>query len=204
MGLGLVTAAFCLVRTVLNVENVNQDSTWESVPNWYYRSWEVNIGIIAACIPALRPGYRAVTTAVRSYASMRSSNRHTSASHKRFHGPSDSDPTVDAKYVDGYEDKLHLAKELVMPGVQPDEGAMNFARHEASVEADRARAYGGGDEGFAMGGLKGDLGTVEQGIKKTTWFDVDRGSSTTHIERNHSESGLGSQSDSYGDERTFL
>lgn len=29
-----------------------------SVPNWYWRTWEVLFGVVAACIPTLRPLYK--------------------------------------------------------------------------------------------------------------------------------------------------
>ncbi|MCJ1374253.1 hypothetical protein MMC20_005485 [Loxospora ochrophaea] len=58
MGLGVITGSICLARTVLNNENVNGDPTWVSVQNWHLRSWEVCIGIVAASIPAIHPGYR--------------------------------------------------------------------------------------------------------------------------------------------------
>ncbi|MCJ1368199.1 hypothetical protein MMC16_007340 [Acarospora aff. strigata] len=51
------TGALCIARTVLNWQNVTDDPTWISIDNWYLRSWEVCIGIIAASVPTLRPGY---------------------------------------------------------------------------------------------------------------------------------------------------
>ncbi|MCJ1386799.1 hypothetical protein MMC17_009926 [Xylographa soralifera] len=58
MGLGVITGCICIARAVLNWQNdYSQDPTWVSVPNWYLRSWEVCVGIIAASIPTLRPGY---------------------------------------------------------------------------------------------------------------------------------------------------
>ncbi|MCJ1294436.1 hypothetical protein MMC34_005994 [Xylographa carneopallida] len=58
MGMGVITGCICIARAVLNWENdYSQDPTWVSVPNWYLRSWEVCVGIIAASIPTLRPGY---------------------------------------------------------------------------------------------------------------------------------------------------
>lgn len=41
-----------------------------------------------------------------------------------------------------------------------------------SAEADRAREYGAGEEGFAMNYLPGDMKTADQGIKKTTRIEV--------------------------------
>ena len=58
MGLGVVTGSLSIVRTALNYQNESPDPTWGSIPNWYWRSWEVFFGIAAACIPTLRPGYK--------------------------------------------------------------------------------------------------------------------------------------------------
>lgn len=58
MGLGVITGSLSIVRTVLNGQNVAHDPTWDSIPNWYWRTWEVFFGIAAACIPTLRPGYK--------------------------------------------------------------------------------------------------------------------------------------------------
>ena len=44
-----------------------------------------------------------------------------------------------------------------------------------SAEADRAREYGVGEDGFAMNYLPGDLKTAEKGIKK--FAEVTNGSS---------------------------
>ena len=57
MCLGLFTGAFCLVRTVLNDEALPLDRTYNGIINWLWRLFEVTIGIIAACIPTLRPLY---------------------------------------------------------------------------------------------------------------------------------------------------
>lgn len=65
MGLGVITGSLSIVRTVLNGQNVTNDPTWLSIPNWYWRTWEVFFGIVAACIPTLRPGYVWLCTKVR-------------------------------------------------------------------------------------------------------------------------------------------
>jgi len=62
------------VRTALNYQNVTNDPTCRtplsevitlltrekglSIPNWYWRTWEVLFGVVAACIPTLRPLYK--------------------------------------------------------------------------------------------------------------------------------------------------
>lgn len=57
MCLGYITGSFCLVRTVLNDESLPLDATYNGIVNWVWRLFEVTIGIIAACIPTLRPLY---------------------------------------------------------------------------------------------------------------------------------------------------
>ena len=65
MCLGFITGAFCLVRTVLNDESVPLDATYTGIVNWVWRLFEVSIGIIAACIPTLRPLYGYVMKKIR-------------------------------------------------------------------------------------------------------------------------------------------
>ncbi|KAL8666118.1 MAG: hypothetical protein Q9168_007547 [Polycauliona sp. 1 TL-2023] len=57
MGLGVLTGFFCLVRTVINNQSFPEDATYGGIVNWVWRLFEVSIGIIAACIPTLRPLY---------------------------------------------------------------------------------------------------------------------------------------------------
>ena len=57
MGLGLITGACCLVRTVINKQALPLDESYDGIVNWVWRTFEVQIGIIAACIPTLRPLY---------------------------------------------------------------------------------------------------------------------------------------------------
>lgn len=66
MGLGVITGSLSIVRTVLNWQNETDDPTWRSIPNWYWRSWEVFFGIAAACIPTLRPGYKWLKVVIRT------------------------------------------------------------------------------------------------------------------------------------------
>ncbi|KAI9792879.1 MAG: hypothetical protein M1833_000991 [Piccolia ochrophora] len=76
MGLGVITGMISLARTILNWQNVNNDVTWLSVDNWQLRSWEVCVGIVAACIPPLRPGYKHLVKIF--HARLRSHNNNTS------------------------------------------------------------------------------------------------------------------------------
>ncbi|KAI4102224.1 MAG: hypothetical protein LQ339_004749 [Xanthoria mediterranea] len=57
MGLGVLTGFFCLVRTVINNQSFPKDVTYGGIVNWVWRLFEVSIGIIAACVPTLRPLY---------------------------------------------------------------------------------------------------------------------------------------------------
>ncbi|KAL2047779.1 hypothetical protein ABVK25_011329 [Lepraria finkii] len=55
IGLGLMTATCCLVRTVLSWQTDQADQTWTGVDNVMWRSAEVVLGTIAACLPTLPP-----------------------------------------------------------------------------------------------------------------------------------------------------
>ena len=160
------TAACCIVRTILNWQNVNADPTWESIDNWYWRSWEVCIGITAACIPALRPGYKTVTAALTSYVSHRSQRK-----------------TSDIALVNNGNPLHDHAHSLE----RNDDSAFRAAAHAASAEADRSKAYGAGEEGFGMKNLPGDMELVNQGIRKFTRIDID----STNAEERHRSLDLG-------------
>lgn len=68
------TGACCIVRTVLNFQSIPADYTYGGIDNWYWRLFEVQLGIIAACIPALRPGYKWTQAKIHSYISSRRSS----------------------------------------------------------------------------------------------------------------------------------
>ncbi|KAL9626857.1 MAG: hypothetical protein Q9204_006987 [Flavoplaca sp. TL-2023a] len=150
MSLGLGTAACCIVRTVMNWQNVNSDVTWASVTNWYWRSWEVSVGIVAASIPTLRPGWRVVSSSINTYLS------------HRFSRPE----TDEASFIKQPYNNNHQASH---------DTALEAATHTASNEAHEAQAYGIGEAGFTMKNLPGDVGTTTGGIRKTTTIDVDDG-----------------------------
>ncbi|KAL8867038.1 MAG: hypothetical protein Q9174_005922 [Haloplaca sp. 1 TL-2023] len=57
MGLGVLTGVFCLVRTVINNQSFPEDESYGGIVNWVWRLFEVSFGIIAACVPTLRPFY---------------------------------------------------------------------------------------------------------------------------------------------------
>lgn len=57
MGLGFITGVFCLVRTVINNQSFPEDESYGGIVNWVWRLFEVSVGIIAACVPTLRPLY---------------------------------------------------------------------------------------------------------------------------------------------------
>lgn len=50
-----MTAICCLVRTVLGWQTDHADQTWTGVDNFMWRTTEVILGTIAACLPTLPP-----------------------------------------------------------------------------------------------------------------------------------------------------
>ncbi|KAI4233244.1 MAG: hypothetical protein LQ349_004533 [Xanthoria aureola] len=60
MGLGVITAGICIGRTALSGQVKTTDVSWAGVPNALARVFEINLGIIAACIPIMKPFVRYV------------------------------------------------------------------------------------------------------------------------------------------------
>ena len=54
LGLGIITAFACIARTAFSYEIKQDDVTWQGVPNALCRMLEINLGIIAACMPMMR------------------------------------------------------------------------------------------------------------------------------------------------------
>ena len=57
MGAGYFTAATAIVRTALSGQVLETDATYAMVPNAAWRATEVNLGILCANAPILRPLY---------------------------------------------------------------------------------------------------------------------------------------------------
>lgn len=58
MGLGVITGTCCLIRTTLNGGALPIDGTFGGITNWFWRQFEVQLGIVCACIPPLIPCYK--------------------------------------------------------------------------------------------------------------------------------------------------
>ena len=55
MGLGVITAAVCIVRTAFSWQAKAEDLSWVETPNALARIIEVNLGISLACAPIMKP-----------------------------------------------------------------------------------------------------------------------------------------------------
>lgn len=138
------------------------------------------MGITAASIPALRPGYRVVSTYISTYYSLHYGSGISSKPSGQRKPSDESDDTLVARgaqpgrRTEDLEEQADLAQKLTHPGrVVPYDSAAHGAAHMASVQVDRAAEIGTGVEGFPMREMKGDVGTMEQGIKKTMWFGTE-------------------------------
>lgn len=159
MGLGVITAACCIVRTVLNGQNVTDDVSWDSVTNWYWRSWEVTIGIIAACVPTLRPGYRIVVSNINTFVSRRSSRKPSTNTFNEFGPSSKSASSLPA---------LPFSKHLLNRPEQSYDPTLDNAARVNLVEEGRAQRYVDVEDGFAMQFLPSDQKNHRGGIQRTT------------------------------------
>lgn len=53
--IAISTGIICTVRTAFSSQVKSEDVTWEGVPNALARVFEVNLGIVAACAPTMKP-----------------------------------------------------------------------------------------------------------------------------------------------------
>ena len=57
MGFGIITGIACIVRTSLTYQTTKDDLSWVGVGVAVAKMLEVNFGIIAACLPLMKPLY---------------------------------------------------------------------------------------------------------------------------------------------------
>lgn len=136
------TGSLSLVRTILKYQNVTPDPTRKpalpappqkphsatnihssglSVPNWYWRTWEVLFGVVAACIPTLQPLYKYLLQKVQTrsnyrwilqyYSRKSSSNNKTTITEQR----SEQKPAVPSKTDSGGLEDSTLHQEDILP-----------------------------------------------------------------------------------------
>ena len=101
MGLGVITASCCIVRTVLNWQTVHFDQTWVGIDNFMWRAVEVNLGIACACIPTLLPLYRLLRDKIATLSSKQDSKSSIFSRLRRNLGPRTDDNT-DRKHLSPY------------------------------------------------------------------------------------------------------
>ena len=143
MGLGVVTGSLSIVRTVLNWQNETSDPTWASIPNWYWRSWEVFFGIAAACIPTLRPGYKWLKGAMRTRFTKLSSGQEKATEQPVVKWtapkPSASDPSK------GSRGKNNMESSMTATTATQDEDILPLQNFDPSIRAG-IEHYPRGDE----------------------------------------------------------
>ncbi|KAG7005730.1 hypothetical protein G7Y79_00018g045370 [Physcia stellaris] len=64
MSAGVITAAIAIARTAFSWQIKSDDLSWVGIPGALTRVFEVNIGVIAACAPVMRPFVRYVKARV--------------------------------------------------------------------------------------------------------------------------------------------
>ncbi|KAL8734991.1 MAG: hypothetical protein Q9166_001116 [cf. Caloplaca sp. 2 TL-2023] len=67
MGAGIITGGIAIARTAFAWQIKSNDVSWVGVPGALTRVFEVNIGIIAACSPVLRPFVRYIKARITGH-----------------------------------------------------------------------------------------------------------------------------------------
>ena len=187
MGLGVITGSLSLVRTVLNWQNETDDPTWASIPNWYWRSWEVVFGIVAACIPTLRPGYKWLVGEVRTrFTKMRSGQTkmvEDPRSKWSAPKPSASDPSKSSRVKKMTETSMNRRS------VTHEEDILPLQNFEPSIRASMER-YPRGDDDYSRAQYPRD----EHGHERRHGLHIPGDMSTNrpgHFKRLDSEAKIG-------------
>ena len=187
MGLGVITGSLSLVRTVLNWQNETDDPTWASIPNWYWRSWEVIFGIVAACIPTLPAGYKWLVGEVRTRFTRMSSGQTKMVEDPRSKWsapkPSASDPSNSSRVKKMSETSKNRSR------VTHEEDILPLQNFEPSIRASMER-YPRGDDDYSMAHYPRD----EHGHERRHGLHIPGDMSTNrpgHFKRLDSEAKIG-------------
>ncbi|KAL8719662.1 MAG: hypothetical protein Q9225_003359 [Loekoesia sp. 1 TL-2023] len=162
MGLGVITGSLSLVRTVLNYQNVTNDPTWLSNPNWYWRTWEVLFGVAAACIPTLRPGYKWLIQKLRAQSSyqrlLSTFNNRRKASKASTN--MEKHKCIESKSLPAVPLKAHCSGNSSDESTVRTEDALPIQNFDGSVARDSVGKEGDISETFKPGlHIHGDLST---------------------------------------------
>ena len=151
MGFGIVTGIACIVRTSLTYQISKDDLTWVGVGIAIAKMFEVNLGIIAACLPLMKPLY----TFIRSGQTPRRASTNSKP-------PSSGVRTPWRKILPSRNDtdgKRVWTWRKTSP-IMPD-GNMNDNKDHETQDTNRS------------------IGLPLQGIRKTTEFGVERSKGST-------------------------
>ena len=168
MCLGFFTGACCLVRTVLNNEALPSDETYGGIVNWVWRLFEVTVGIIAACIPTLRPLYHVISDRARGKSSPMDTNIHmplgdhdaswADKAHRRARGVEAEEAGEKARDISEGKQTDMMRKELENEGIVKTGTALQREENEISnglivesrIKKDRRAPNAGAPEGVAV------------------------------------------------------
>ena len=146
MGLGFITGACCLVRTVLNNQSVPLDGTYDGIINWLWRLFEVQIGIIAACIPTLRPLYlwgmrriggdtQGLDTNIKfplTNDPQQSWIEHEASANRSDTAMHDLEPRHDSMHTHGHQRKDTMTDDLIREGILVSEPMDTSVRRDSA------------------------------------------------------------------------
>lgn len=132
MGFGVITGACCLVRTVINFQAIALDASYGGIDNWFWRLFEVQFGIMAACFPTFPPGYKWLRR--RWNSRNNSSIGHVPLADNPAFAPA-RDTTI-TKPSQAYRTDLSFSNSLLSE-TQPGNTATNQIRKTVSIDVER-------------------------------------------------------------------
>ncbi|KAL9615574.1 MAG: hypothetical protein Q9204_008768 [Flavoplaca sp. TL-2023a] len=166
MGFGVVTSITCIVRTLLTYQIKSKDLSWDAVGISIAKMLEVNFGIIAACLPIMKPLYsylRSLYTGIPLEHHRRRSNQtHSNFSSSRSHR---------AWY------RLRSSRSLILP--------RRASKHHQSTVAGTADTKGGASVGVTKGQGSTELGrqyTWRHPLPEMSWRGFGKDKEDSEVE----------------------
>ena len=162
MGFGVVTAVACIVRTVLTYQIKKSDLSWVGVGLTMAKCLEVNLGIIAACLPLMKPLYTFIRSGQRPRRASSGAKSTTSGSLALWFGlwPSRTATTPGQEMSQPVHPQSHDTehkRQFMWIKPLPSLPSMGLKKSEEDATQDTVAS----------------LGLPMQGIQKKTQFDVD-------------------------------
>ncbi|KAL9601246.1 MAG: hypothetical protein Q9219_002651 [cf. Caloplaca sp. 3 TL-2023] len=147
----IVAVSIILLVVCYKLDNTSPDITWTISPVVLWAGTEINLGVVTACLPSLRPIFLLITKG-------RVKPDHPKASHHHFHNPS----TFKSKAIATFGSRSCNAKPFAAAGTEDDRRPFSIIEEDKNVGGKGYNAIGSasGDSNIHLNALQPPLDRV--------------------------------------------